>query len=245
MDKIFKTKEEEFALLEKSIYALAQHTSPLEILEAGCGWRWPLTLNNINYTLTGVDISQKTIEIRQETYNDLDKIYVGDIRTITLPENKYDVIYNAFVLEHMTDSEKALENLITWLKPNGLLILRIPDRDSAYGFITRITPFWLHVWYKKYLRGRPNAGKPGYSPYPTIHEKAMAKENIRAFCQQHQAKIIGEYAYAHHLEGKGIVPIITAIFTFTLYLLSLGRLAWQYNNITFLITKDYSSKGLP
>jgi hypothetical protein len=37
----------------------------------------------------------------------------------------------------------VLGRLIPAIRPGGLLLLRIPDRDSVYGFATRHSPYWL------------------------------------------------------------------------------------------------------
>ncbi|MGH9955766.1 MAG: methyltransferase domain-containing protein, partial [Pyrinomonadaceae bacterium] len=75
------------------------------------------------------------------------------------------VIYNSFVLEHIEDASQVLQNSTRWLKPGGIVVLKIPDPDSVCGFITRVTPHWFHVFYYRYLLGARNAGKPGYAPY--------------------------------------------------------------------------------
>ena len=47
-------------------------------------------------------------------------------------------------------AEQMLDDFFRWLKRGGLLIPTIPDRDSARGCITQITPCWVRVLYYKY-----------------------------------------------------------------------------------------------
>ena len=162
--------------MELSIKQKAVDGSPLEILEAGCGQRWYLNLNEIEYKLTGADLDKDALEIREKKFQDLDQGILGDLRTINLEENKYDVIYNSFVLEHIQNAEQVLNNFFKWLKPGGILILSIPDRNSVFGFVTRVTPFSFHVFYRKYIQGDKNAGKPGFEPYPTFYDKIVSRE---------------------------------------------------------------------
>ena len=54
--KLFKSLGQEFTLMEKYIKQKAIGGSTLQILEAGCGRRWPLNLSGIQHSLTGVDI---------------------------------------------------------------------------------------------------------------------------------------------------------------------------------------------
>lgn len=62
---------------------------------------------------------------------DMDVPIVGDLCTVQLPEGSFDVVYSAFVLEHVQQADTALENFVRWLRPGGLLILRLPERNSA------------------------------------------------------------------------------------------------------------------
>ena len=168
-------------------YARGKET--IEILEAGCGRRWPFDLRGINYHLTGIDINQDALRIRQDEKRDLHEAVLGDLRTADFGNRQFDIIYSSFVLEHVPDAERVLTNFLTWLKPGGLMILKFPDRDSVYGFVTRFTPFWFHIFYKRYVCGYPNAGKPGFGPFPTVHEKIVARRYFERFVQDRDLSI--------------------------------------------------------
>lgn len=235
--KLFKNRAHEFELLETTIKQKALDAAPLRILEAGCGRKWPLNLGGIDYTITGVDLDTNALEFRKTTIKDIDETILGDLRSVDLDENSYDVIYNSFVLEHVRDAERVLDNFSKWLKSGGILILRIPDRNSVYGFATRMTPFWFHVFYKKYIQGIRNAGKPGFDPYPTFHEEVVSRSGIHRYCMKHQYAIKAEYGQGFYLDGKGIVPTLTCLVVMTVALLSFGKLKWKYNNLTYVIEK--------
>jgi 2-polyprenyl-3-methyl-5-hydroxy-6-metoxy-1,4-benzoquinol methylase len=83
---------------------------PLSILEAGCGTRWPLNLAGVDFKLTGVDLDPVAMELRRTIERDLDVTICGDLCTIELPPASYDVVYSAFVLEHVPRADLALEN---------------------------------------------------------------------------------------------------------------------------------------
>jgi len=146
--KLIENRDEEKKLLAKCIRQMARSGYPLNILEAGCGRQWPLDQHGVLFTLTGVDINEDALEYRKA--NDLHKAIVGDLRTINIEECEYDVIYSSFVFEHIDGAEHVLNNFMRWLKPGGILIIKVPDRNSVHGFITRVTPFWFHIFYKKY-----------------------------------------------------------------------------------------------
>lgn len=200
----------------------------IEILEAGCGRRWPYRLHDVRYVLTGVDVNEDALRIRQEEKKDLDHVILGDLRTVRLEEHHFDIVYSAFVLEHIAEAELVFANFLRWLKPGGLMILKFPDRDSVYGFVTRITPYWLHVLYKRYLVGNPNAGKPGFGPFPTVHEEIISRRAFLATIRRHQLTIKEEY-------GFGTLPTWQRLGTRVLAGLSLGRLVADYCNLLYIL----------
>jgi SAM-dependent methyltransferase len=211
---------------------------PLRILEAGCGNKWPLKLT-VPYALTAVDIDANALEIRKAKMRDVDELIVADLRQGDLvPEGRFDVIYNSFVLEHVQGAEQVLDNFFRWLVPGGLLIVRIPDRDSVYGFLTRMTPFWAHVLVKRYVFHSKNAGKPGFDPYPTFYDRVVSRKGIRAYCEKHGHIIRDEAGFSDYLPRQPSLRALSRLFVRTLSLLSFGRLDWRYNNLTIAIQKN-------
>ena len=235
--QLFKSRAEEQQLLENSIKSKAGNGLPRRILEAGCGRKWPLRLDGVDYSLTGVDFDKTALGVRKEKVGDLNEAIHGDLRYVSLSNESFDVIYNSFVLEHVEDAERILRNFTAWLKPGGILLLRIPDRYSVYGFVTRVTPLWFHVAYKKYLEGNKNAGRPGFDPYPTFHEPIVSREGIHSYCQDNGMAILEEYGQGSYLDGGGFVAPMKRIFVMTVSALSLGTLQWRHNNLTYVIRK--------
>ncbi|HVY82760.1 MAG TPA: class I SAM-dependent methyltransferase [Steroidobacteraceae bacterium] len=211
----------------------------LEILEAGCGRKWPVKLDGVDYTLTGIDLDPEALAARLQGVGDLHDAIVGDLCTPGLiPANKFDVIYSSFVLEHIKDAEIALENMVAGLKRGGILVLRIPDPYSAHGWTAHHTPFSVHVAYYRYVMGNKNAGKPGFAPYPTFYAKVVSRQGIRDFCEQHDCTLLEERGTTYYLEKKNLVTFASKIYVQALYCLSLGSLAWRHNNLAFVIRKN-------
>ena len=203
MIEMLESPSHELEVIEAYIIRDSVDKSTIRILEAGCGRGWPLKLHGIKYILDGVDIDKNALEIRKNKLKDLDNAILGDLRSVSLKANGYDVIYSSYVLEHIQNAKEVLINFHKWLKPGGLLILKIPDRNSVFGYITRITPLWIHIAYKKYIRGNKNAGKPGFGPYPTFHESVISREGIHKYCLSFQFIIKGEYGHSFHLNRPG------------------------------------------
>jgi 2-polyprenyl-3-methyl-5-hydroxy-6-metoxy-1,4-benzoquinol methylase len=235
--KMFDSYDQEVGLLEEHVKTLFDGKSELEILEAGCGRNWPLKLDGIKYKLTGVDIDNKALESRVDNVKDLDETIVADLRHLDLGSRKFDVIYNSFVLEHVENAGLVLENFNHWLRPGGLLILKIPDRNTVFGFLTKITPFWFHVAYYKYILGRKKAGKPGFGPYPTYYDLVVSRNGIRDFCKSHGIAIIEEYGLCTYRLENGIRSQVVRFVAVIVNALSMGRLPWKHNNLTYVLKK--------
>jgi SAM-dependent methyltransferase len=135
--KLVRTFRENIELMEGWLKRKGRGHA-LRILEAGCGNHWPLDLGGVEYALVGVDVDARALEIRKRSARPGDEIRYGDLRNRDLfGAAHFDAIYNSFVLEHVDGAERVLENFAHWLAPGGLLILRIPDRDSVFGFVAR------------------------------------------------------------------------------------------------------------
>jgi SAM-dependent methyltransferase len=211
--------------------------SGLNILEAGCGTMWAIDLEGIQYTLTGVDIDKNALEIRKNQQRDLDVAILGDLLNVNLGESEYDVIYNSYVLEHINGAEAVLENFVRWLKPGGILILRIPNRDSARGFLTRITPFWFHILYAKYILGDKNAGKPGRAPFPTFFDKVVSRKGIYGFCKKHGLLMKVEYGGGSGRKAHPVFMFLSNLIVWTLHLASFTRLSVKHAILIYVIEK--------
>ena len=153
---------------------------------------------------------------------------LGDLRAVSFDRNSFDIIYSSYVLEHVPGTERVLLNFLDWIKPRGLLILKFPDRDLVYGFVTRITPHWVHIVYWRYLLGVRDAGKPGIGPYPTVHEPIIGRKRFESFAREHGLTVEETYGY-------GTLPRFQRLGTQMLAALSLGQLTAKYYNLMYIL----------
>jgi SAM-dependent methyltransferase len=215
-------------IVHARIQSYARDRGRIYILEAGCGRRWPYRFRDLDFVLTGVDLDADALQSRQREKQDLHETVLGDLRTVSFDKHSFDIIYSAYVLEHVPQTERVLLNFLDWIKPGGLIILKFPDRDSVYGFITRSTPHWAHILYKRYLAGQPNAGKLGFEPYPTVHEPIIGRERFEAFAREHG--LMAEAAY-----GYGTLPVFQRLGTQLFAAVSRGRLTARYYNLVYIL----------
>ena len=233
--------------MAEAIRAHARSVGPLEILEAGCGQAWPLDLDGVDYRLTGIDADPEALAMRVEG-GDLDVALEGDLRTVELPESKFDVIFNSFVLEHVDGATQVLDNFVRWLKPGGLLLIRLPDRESVYGFAAATTPHWVHVWYKRYIVGNPNAGKPGHEPYPTVYDEVVSRSGFDTYCREAGLEAVDRWKFPLANLEEGFRTKATVVGAKLIAGASFGRLSGDHMWLTYILRKpgvDSSSADAP
>jgi SAM-dependent methyltransferase len=143
------------------------------VLEAGCG-----SLERVRFTADAHIVGMDIEAIRLENNASIDEGVLGDIETYDFDENSYDAIVCWYVFEHLKDPLAALVRFAKAVKPNGLVILAFPNLMSPKGLVTKYTPFSFHVFFRRNILRRPNAGKPGKGPYPTTLPFAMVPTTV-------------------------------------------------------------------
>lgn len=104
-------------------------------LDIGCGLGNLLQLAIADgWQITGTELSamaadQADIKIR-------DRILVGDISVLDLPENSFDLITIYHVIEHLINPIPTLEKLQKLLKPEGVLFIETPNLNSLGAYVS-------------------------------------------------------------------------------------------------------------
>jgi SAM-dependent methyltransferase len=237
--KLVESVAQEHDMIESIIKNKASKNEPIHILEAGCGRRWPFRLEGIQYVLTGVDMDKEALEARKNTLSDLHETIEGNLCSVDLGTDRFDVIYSSYVLEHIKNADKVLENFARWVKPNGIIIIRIPDPCSVYGFFARITPHWFHVLYYRFM-GDKNAGKPGYAPYPTYYHPIVSRSGIHKFCHNHDNGMVLDSEYGIDFKpGQGVKKTLIQIIKKATNVISFGALSNRHTNLLYVIRKIF------
>ena len=211
---------------------------PMEIVEAGCGRRWALKMDVSRCRITGIDLDTEALRARVESAGDLDKVVVGDVQDVSLlPREGADLVYSSFVLEHLPRAEEAARGHAAWLRPGGLLVIRVPDANSVYGFIARHTPHRLHVWTYRHVFGRPEAGTPGHAPYPVHYSRLMKISGLCDFAAQNDLDVIAAFRY-HQMPNRPRVLTAMARAAARMFsILTLGRLTSEHTNLAIVLRK--------
>lgn len=102
-----------------------------KILDVGCGDGFHLRLlrdfGNKNWTLNGLDASEKAVEAANKSGI---KAHLGTAENNDLPENTYDLAFLIQTIEHVEKPNEVLPAICRVLKPNGKLIIVTDNTDS-------------------------------------------------------------------------------------------------------------------
>lgn len=232
-------------MLETWIKALAVPGQTLKILEAGCGRRWSMRLGKTPYELTGVDLDEVAMEHRKNVQKDLHHAVLADLRTVEFPAASFDVIYNAYVLEHIKGAEDVLRRFTSWLVPGGIVIIFIPDPMCVRGAVTRLTPHWFHVFLCKYLMRVPHAGEPGHVPYRVYYDPVVSRKGMHRFCNENGMKMVGEYGESFSHLGEGLMGKAVELFKKCVGALTFGIISARHNNLIYILQKPVGTPSKP
>ena len=140
-----------YTLNKKLILINSFKTEQKNLLDVGCGTGdFLLNCKNNGWNVVGVEPSQnaKFLAESKLSVNSISKIYVDLTEVKT---EKFDVITLWHVLEHVPNLETYISNLKQLLKPNGVLVIAVPNfksYDASY-----YKQFWAafdvprHLWH--------------------------------------------------------------------------------------------------
>lgn len=85
------------------------------------------------FDVEGIELEKDQVHEMRKDFKLKDvKIRQGDITSLKGDEN-YDVVIASDVIEHIEDDKKALNNLFTFVKEGGYLVLTVPAHMHLYG----------------------------------------------------------------------------------------------------------------
>lgn len=81
------------------------------------------------WQVNGIELDQTAADIGINRYQL--NITIGDFNALRIPDQKFDVITLWDVLEHLPDPAETISKIRTVIKPDGLLVIRVPNADSC------------------------------------------------------------------------------------------------------------------
>ncbi|HSU87558.1 MAG TPA: class I SAM-dependent methyltransferase [Terriglobia bacterium] len=100
-----------------------------EILDVGCGSGTLLgLLKQRGFHTRGVDFSAEAARIAKAE-NGVD-VAVGSLEEVHFPDASFDLVTLFHVMEHVTNPRRVLSEVARVLKPNGVVVLQVPNIES-------------------------------------------------------------------------------------------------------------------
>lgn len=101
------------------------------VLDLGCGTGFSsFLLSKREFKVTGLDISDKFLAVMKPKESKNLKFIVGDILNLEFPDRSFDVVTSHEVIEHITNIEKALNEMTRIVKKGGRIIIVSPNLGS-------------------------------------------------------------------------------------------------------------------
>ena len=127
------------------------------ILDVGCAFGLFLDVaRSRGWDVNGVEISEYAADYARKELKI--KVITKPLEKAKFPEDYFDVIHMAELIEHLPDPKKTLMECNRVLKRNGLIVIQTSDIDSLYARIMGKHWDWFlpgHLYYfsRKTLRG--------------------------------------------------------------------------------------------
>jgi SAM-dependent methyltransferase len=159
------------------------------------------------------------------------KQFLGDLRTVPLPPRSFDIVVCAFLLERIPHAPLVLDRFVAALRPGGLLLLRVRDRDCAAAALDRILPDPA----RKAVWAQLHPAEPG--PFPAIYDPLASAQGIQAYALMHGLVIARRETARTPPGAGGRLPGPVSAARMLISWLSRGRLTDAHDELLFVIRK--------
>lgn len=105
-----------------------------KILDIGCGYgHFMRRMRDFGWSVYGIDPSLKVLGYaRNKGLN----VFEKSIEDVSFPDNYFDAVTAFYVLEHLADPFTTLKKIFQMMKPQGVLILRVPHTTPIVQFLS-------------------------------------------------------------------------------------------------------------
>ncbi len=158
----------------------------MKVLDVGCSVGYFLhTLKPLVKECVGIEFNTEHAEYVNEVLKI--KVYTESIEKLNFPEETFDMITAYQVFEHVEDPLIFLENLKKYLKPNGVLVLEVPNLNDV--LISQVNhQKYQDFWYR--------------DPHVFNYSSHTLKKMTEAAGFKGESKSITRYSLLNHLHWK-------------------------------------------
>jgi 2-polyprenyl-3-methyl-5-hydroxy-6-metoxy-1,4-benzoquinol methylase len=111
------------------ILGAVEERTGLDLLDVGCGSGTLLGLmKERGFTPLGIDFSPEAAQVAR-TENGV-RVIVGSLEQAKFASSSFDIVTLFHVMEHVTNPRQILAEVSRILRPNGVIVLQVPNIDS-------------------------------------------------------------------------------------------------------------------
>lgn len=107
------------------------------MLDLGCGYGWhcKYAANHGALHVTGIDLSEKKLEIARKKNADPKITYRRTaMEDLSFPAETFDIVFSSLAFHYVRDFDALSQNIRAWLKPGGTLLFSVEHPVfTAYG----------------------------------------------------------------------------------------------------------------
>ena len=147
------------------VHAYAEGASRVLDLGAGSGWnpRYDTRLKGCCRQVIGLDLDPKIADNPR-----LDAGVLGDICTIPLADDSFDVVFSVMVMEHLPEPARCAAEVCRILRPGGHFLVITPNVCHYVALASRLTPHWFHRWFSRKMWAAEREAFPTYYKANTL-----------------------------------------------------------------------------
>jgi SAM-dependent methyltransferase len=192
---------------EQRLDAIERVKKPAGLLDVGCGpGYFMVSAGRRGWRVKGVDISAKAVKFARASLG-LD-VTEGQLEEVLLPEGTFDLVTAWCLLEHTPNPLLTLRSIRSLLKPEGFLVLEVPNLKTIPGRLKRkrfsgpdhpkfhkyyFTHSSIHRLLAKAGFGRMTALNCRYRDDPTLRSgvKSLVKQGLRSMELDSSITVLG------------------------------------------------------
>jgi 2-polyprenyl-3-methyl-5-hydroxy-6-metoxy-1,4-benzoquinol methylase len=150
INKYWDRRKEFYKIFEKLISNISIYKANGKLLDIGCGIGLLLDVaRSKGYSVEGVEISEFAANFAKEKLGL--EVKNCSLEEANYADNLFDIIVINHVMEHLENPKAVLEEINRILKPDGLLVIGVPNFGSYFSYIKRTKWYSLqpgsHIWH--------------------------------------------------------------------------------------------------
>ena len=227
-------------LWKRRLKKLLKHAGRGSLLDVGTGTGQFLNAAKPYFDyVTGTEVSESGLSVAKEKYN-LD-IAQGELRECNLPRESFNTITLFHVLEHVPNPKKTLALCGDLLKPNGILLVCVPN--DVLAWTSKIKLLGKRLGVRQFQKFSPKIGVPRVFTSREIHLSHFTPDVLRRSLEHGGFEILEESLDPYYSASGLWLLLHSAYYAFHRVLFGVLR-ANRYGTI-WMVARKSSSEGHP